>query len=123
MLQRALVIYHREFLGGFDHFWANQRREELKLVQVDALSSLARLYEGQGMLEEAIGLYSRAFGINAQYEEAARVLMHYYVRTDQPARARKIFNHLAQELKKTQDIEPGAEILALADEANRALRR
>lgn len=115
-LERALLIYHRDFLGDFDQSWAIRRREELKMVQVDALSALARLHEQGGRIEEAVGLYSRAFGIFPQREDLARTLMQYYLRKEHPERSMKVYTRLKQELSKALGVEPSIETRALANE-------
>lgn len=121
LLEQALVLCNREFLGDFDQPWALRRREELVMVKSDALTELARLHEADGTQEEAIGFYSRAFGAYPRQEELARKLIDYYLAQNQPQQAQRVFLLLEHELRTAWADEPSPEMIALAEQIQRLL--
>jgi DNA-binding SARP family transcriptional activator len=116
LLDRAIALHERDFLGTLDQPWAARRREELRRTYVDALTALARLYEEKHMDAEALGLYGRAFGAFPQREDLARAQMRLYQQAGQPHRALIVYNRLVSELEGSLGVTPSPETAALAEE-------
>ncbi len=119
LLRRAIRLHERDFLTDFVQPWAVRRREELRSTYVDALAGLARLLEDRGEIDEALGLYSRAFGVSPQREDLARQQMRLYGQAGQPDRALGVYHRLVTELKTSLGVTPSPETVALAEEVQR----
>ncbi len=116
LLERAIGLHERDFLGDFGQAWAIRRRDELRRTYVDALATQGRLYEDEGMLMEALGLYSRAFGLLPQREDLARNQMRLYAQAGQPDRALAVYNRLVSELDTSLGVGPSPETITIAEE-------
>jgi len=121
LLRRAVRLHEREFLTDFTQPWAVRRRDELRSTYVDALAGLARLLEERGQNSEALGMYSRAFGLSPQREDLARQQMRLYADAGEHGRALAVYNRLVSELKRSLGVAPSPETAALADEVRRAI--
>ena len=114
LLERAIRLHERVFLGDFEQPWAQRRREELRGTYVDALTALARLYEESGRSAEALGLYNRAFGAFPQREDLVRAQMRLYQDAGQTDRSLIVYDRLVKELKNTLGVDPSPETESLA---------
>jgi len=121
LLRRAVRLHEREFLTDFTQPWAVRRRDELRSTYVDALAGLARLLEERGQNSEALGMYSRAFGLSPQREDLARQQMRLYADAGEHGWALAVYNRLVSELKRSLGVAPSPETAALADEVRRAI--
>lgn len=109
LLNRAIRLHEREYLGDFEQPWATRRRDELRSTYVDALTALARLYEEEDRSLEALGLYGRAFGAFPQREDLVRAQMRLFEAAGQPERAMAVYNRLVQELESSLGVTPSPE--------------
>jgi two-component SAPR family response regulator len=116
LLERAIGLHERDFLGDFEQAWAVRRRDELRRTYVDALAAQGHLYEDEGMLTEALGFYSRAFGLLPQREDLARNQMRLYSQAGQHDRALAVYNRLVSELETTLGVGPSPETITIAEE-------
>lgn len=122
LLERALYLYRGTFLSNLEAAWTVNRREELRLTYVDALSSLARLRERHKEYEQALGLYLRASSIQPHREDLARGIMGLYRQLGQPDRAVAVYQRLTAELKKQLGVAPDRRTTEMVDQI-RAARR
>ncbi len=116
LLERAILLHSRAFLNGFEQPWAARRREELVKTYAEALSSLAQMCETQHRIQDALGLYVRAFSTLPQREDLARSLMRLYRQDGCPDRALQVYRRLVDELQRSLGVTPSPETIALADE-------
>ena len=115
MLERAIYLYRGFFLNSLDMEWANSRRAELRLTYTDALSTLGRLRQQRGEMQEALGLYLRAAATQPHREDLARGIMSLYAELGQQDRALAVYKHLVEELKHTFGVAPDPQTTELMD--------
>ena len=116
LLERAISLHERDFLRDFDQPWAERRRDELRRTYVDALSAQGRLCEDENQISEALGLYSRAFGLAPQREDLARAQMRLYARAGDRGKALAVCDRLVSELRTSLGVDPSPETIALAED-------
>ncbi|MEP7289599.1 MAG: bacterial transcriptional activator domain-containing protein [Chloroflexota bacterium] len=120
MLERAIYVYRGLFLSALDMEWTVVRRDELALTYADALSSLAKLRQRQGDIQEALGLYLRASRAQPHREDLARGVMLLFAELGQPQRALEVYNQLAKELRNNLKVEPDKQTTELAAQIRNA---
>ncbi len=102
-------------VNSLDMEWANSRRAELRLTYTDALSTLGRLRQQRGEMQEALGLYLRAAATQPHREDLARGIMSLYAELGQQDRALAVYKHLVEELKHTFGVAPDPQTTELMD--------
>src|SRR5581483_7679790 len=121
LLQQAIDLYQGVFLGTLDMDWAKTRREELGLTYTEALSSLARLRQGQNKPEEALGLYLRAAANQPHREDLARGIMSLFADLGQCERAMEVYERLTNELKRSLNVTPDRRTVEMAERIRNCL--
>jgi len=114
MLRKAITLYKGVFLESLTGQWVEERREDMRLTYVDALSSLARLEEKQNSPEVALGLYNRASMYQPHREDIARNIMRLFAHLGYPERALEVYARLERELKLRVNLAPDPRTVELA---------
>ncbi|MBX3082680.1 MAG: bacterial transcriptional activator domain-containing protein [Anaerolineae bacterium] len=116
MLQNAIHLYRGRFLSTMNAPWIETRGEDLRSTYIDALSSLAHLYEKHSEWPSALGLYQRATAIQPHREDLVRGIMQMYKELGQPERAVAAFDRLATSLKRDLSVNPDKRTVELLDQ-------
>jgi DNA-binding SARP family transcriptional activator len=118
-LQEALDIPDGDFLQESDLDWAEERRFELGLLRVEALSEAAELAFALGRLEETSELAERAVRADPYAETAYRTLMSVEAAIGPPGAVMTVFRRLTEALSAL-GLEPSAESVALLNRLRNA---
>jgi DNA-binding SARP family transcriptional activator len=121
MLETSIDLYRGMFLSTLPANWMAPRREELRTTYVDALSSLARIRETRGELEQALGLYMRAAAVQPHREDLARGIMTLYRDLGHPQKALDTYERLKQELRRKYNVSPDPRTSELLDDIRAAV--
>jgi DNA-binding SARP family transcriptional activator len=118
LLNRAIRLYRNHFMMTLDSTlpWVQKRREELTNTYGDALISLAKLVEGRGHKQEALGLYLRAAAIFPHREDVAGSIMTLYHKQNMRDDALQVYDALEGELMSRLGISPAGWLQTLAAE-------
>jgi DNA-binding SARP family transcriptional activator len=116
-LRRAMDYYRGSFLpDDAGEPWTVSLRERLRSRFVAGLSSLARQYEEEGQVDEAIMLYRRGIEAEELAEDLYRGLMRCYRAREERAEALAVYRRLKQILSVTLGIGPAPATEQLARE-------
>ena len=113
----ALDLYAGELLP-VDRYeeWAEDRREELRRLDLTLLMELAGIYEERGEYESAIEAFSRVTAEESAREEAHAALMRLYALSGNQAEALRQYERLEEVLSRELGIRPNASSRALREE-------
>lgn len=114
--QEALRLYEGDLLPA-DRFaeWAAARRDRLRTLRLQVLSTLAERMAARGELAEAIRLLQQLLAAEPTNEPAHRQLMAAFARAGSRAQALRQFEHCRSVLRADLDAEPDATTTALRD--------
>lgn len=115
LLRRAVTLYRNDFLNMLDAPWVDRRRQELRQTYGEALISLARIYQGQGEDQKALGFYTRALSTNPKREDVVHQIMTLYQDMGMPDDALSVYEFLEQQLATTVNVAPTARVQGLAE--------
>jgi len=113
LLERAISLYHCDFLTSVQMDWVNKRRKELLEAYGEALISLAKMVEKSGEYARALGLYVRAAMTNPQREDLARSIMLLYQELGQHEDAIATYERLEAELERSLGVSPAPQLQEL----------
>ncbi len=113
LLERAISLYHCDFLTSVEMDWVNKRRKELLEAYGEALISLAKMVEKSGEFARALGLYVRAAKTNPQREDLARSIMLLYQELGQHEDAVATYERLEAELERSLGVSPAPQLQEL----------
>jgi DNA-binding SARP family transcriptional activator len=113
LLERAISLYHCDFLTSVDMDWVMKRRRELLEGYGEALISLAKMVEKSGEFARALGLYVRAAMTNPQREDLARSIMLLYQELGQYEDAIATYDRLESELERSLGVSPAPQLQEL----------
>jgi two-component SAPR family response regulator len=116
MLEKAVFLYQGTFLSGMEADWIAARREALRSMYQETLTALGKHYESRRELPRALSLYQRAMAIQPHREDLARNIMAIYRQLDQPDQALRLFDHLAEVLKRGFGLSPDKKTVELAEQ-------
>jgi len=103
----AISLYAGDLLpGDLYEDWAAPRRENLRHNYLAALTELARLYEAQGDIGQAVELLQRAVKHESAHEESHAGLMRLYARVGHRYAALRQYEQLQHALQAELDAEP-----------------
>jgi predicted ATPase/DNA-binding SARP family transcriptional activator/DNA-binding CsgD family transcriptional regulator len=113
----ALELYAGELLPA-DRYeeWAEDRRQELRRLDVALLVELAGIYEERGEYGAAIEALRRVTVEEPANEEAHAALMRLYALSGNQAEALRQYERLEQALSKELGVDPNASSRALREE-------
>lgn len=109
LLLRAVECYRSPFLQDTDMPWIVQRREQLRLLNSQALISLGRIYKRRNNLENALGYFSHSLAHTPEREDIYREIMMIYHKSGRKQEAIQQYRHLAEMLRKIYKINPSRE--------------
>ncbi|MCS6908424.1 MAG: BTAD domain-containing putative transcriptional regulator [Anaerolineales bacterium] len=112
-LQKAVHLYHGEFLPGFYDEWVLALREELQQFYLAAVKKLSDSYEEKADYETAIEHVQRLLRHNPLDEALYQRLIHLHLLKEDRSRALSAYHECASILKRELGIEPTAETQAL----------
>ena len=121
-LDRAVALYHGDFLAGFHvhrapafEEWVVMERERLHLSAIEALHALAHHYAARGEDARASAYAARMLELEPLREDAHRLMMSLLARSGQRAAALCQYRTCQQLLADELGIEPDAATQALYD--------
>ena len=89
--------------------WIAQRREQLRLLNSQALISLGRIYKRRGDSEEALGFFTRSLAHTPEREDIHREVMNLYLKLGRKQDAQLQYRQLAETLRTSYNINPSRE--------------
>ncbi len=105
--ESALDLYTGDLLGEeLYEEWAAGKREQLRLLFHDLLSSLARIHEREGRTRHGIDCLNRLLDEEPSNEAAQRRLMRLYARIGHRQQALQQFQRCREALRRDLDAEP-----------------
>jgi len=113
LLERAISLYHCDFLTSVEMNWVTKRRKELLEGYGEALISLAKMVEKSGEFARALGLYLRAAVTNPQREDLARSIMLLYQELGQHEDAIATYERLETQLERSLGVSPAPQLQEL----------
>ncbi|MCA0454269.1 MAG: bacterial transcriptional activator domain-containing protein [Chloroflexi bacterium] len=109
LLLRAVECYRSPFLQDTDMPWITQRRDQLRLLNAQALISLGRIYKRRNDLDNALGYFSRSLAHTPEREDIYREMMMIYHKTGRKQEAILQYRQLAEMLRSVYKINPSRE--------------
>lgn len=109
MLLRAIEYYKAPFLQDTNMPWIQQRREQLRLLNGQALISLGRLYKRRGNSELSLGYFTRSLRHVPEREDIQREVMSTYLKLGRNEDARTQYLQLVETLRTAYNINPARE--------------
>jgi two-component SAPR family response regulator len=109
LLLRAVDYYKSPFLEDTEMPWIAQRREQLRLLNSQALISLGRIYKRRGDTDQSLGFFTRSLAHTPEREDIHREIMNIYLRTGRKQDALFQYRQLAETLKTSYNINPSRE--------------
>ncbi len=109
LLLQAVECYKSPFLQDTDMPWIEQRREQLRLLNSQALISLGRINKRRGDSENALGFFTRSLAHTPEREDIHREIMAIYHKTGRKHDAQLQYRQLAETLRSTYNINPSRE--------------
>ncbi|MSP11758.1 MAG: tetratricopeptide repeat protein [Chloroflexi bacterium] len=114
-LQKALDLYHGEYLEHMDVPWVQAERARLRQSYLGTLLNLARAYGSQNKYNEAIEIYRKTVEVDGYQEEAWQGLMRCYAHLGNRAEALGLYHKLVRVLREDLALEPAPETQKLYD--------
>lgn len=112
-LERAVPLYHGDFLEEFYSDWCMHRREQLRTCFLDVLSKLARAWERVGEPRRAITLYHKVLEREPAREETYRDLIELHLSTGNRPAAIQLYQQCIAILASDYGVLPMPETVAL----------
>jgi len=109
LLLRAVECYKSPFLEDTDMPWIEQRREQLRLLNSQALISLGRIYKRRGETDLSLGFFTRSLAHTPEREDIHREIMNIYLKLQRKQDALLQYRQLAETLKTSYNINPSRE--------------
>ncbi len=109
LLLRAVENYKSPFLEDTDMPWIEQRREQLRLLNSQALISLGRIYKRRGDTDHSLGYFTRSLAHTPEREDIHREIMNIYLKLGRKQDALLQYRQLAETLKTSYNINPSRE--------------
>lgn len=113
LLERAISLYHGDYLAELDYPWLLPLREKLRNLYCEALLKVAGCCFDEADYQRAINHLLLAIEINPYLEEPYRLLMKTYAAFGDRNMARQIYQKLSTLLKEELGIDPSSETVAL----------
>ncbi|MBI3942753.1 MAG: tetratricopeptide repeat protein [Chloroflexi bacterium] len=114
-LQKAVDLYHGEYLEHMDVPWVQAERARLRQSYLGALLNLARAYRDQNKYAEAVEIYRKTVEVDGYQEEAWQGLMSCYAHLGNRAEALSLYHKLVRLLRDDLALEPAPETQKLYD--------
>lgn len=109
LLLRAVDYYKSPYLQDTDMPWIVQRREQLRLLNSQALISLGRIYKRRGDSEKSLGFFTRSLAHTPEREDIHREIMNIYLKMGRKQDAITQYKQLAETLRTSYNINPSRE--------------
>ncbi|MFN8414209.1 MAG: tetratricopeptide repeat protein [Anaerolineales bacterium] len=106
---KAVELVHGPYLDDMYFDWVLMDRERLNQIYLNALLSLAELYQKQAMLEEALVMCQRAVECDSGLEAAYRLSMQIYHRLRDRQAVMRTYQACVEALKQNFDLSPSKE--------------
>jgi DNA-binding SARP family transcriptional activator len=113
LYNRAIELYREEFLTAVDSAWAIRRRDEMRLLYIEALVGLARINHRQAQADYALGLFARAHSLAPEREDITYTLIELYIAAHHYDHARAIYRRHTVALKNAFNTSPADKTKAL----------
>jgi len=121
-LEQATALYTGDFLEGIDvrsegfEEWLAAERARLRDLAADALQRLTQMYVDSGEWDSALRGAQQLLALDPLREEAHRILMRLYDRTERRALALRQYRVCEETLKRELDTPPAPETVRLHSE-------
>ncbi|MCC7161492.1 MAG: tetratricopeptide repeat protein [Anaerolineae bacterium] len=112
-LERAVPLYHGDFMEEFYSDWCMHRREQLRLRYLDALAKLARAWTQVGDAHRAIALYQQLLKREPAHEETYRDLIGLHLEMGNRSAALQLYQQCVEYLASEYGVSPAPETSAL----------
>ena len=112
-LERAVPLYHGDFMEEFYADWCMHRREQLRITYLDALSRLAHAWKEVGDPRRATTLYHQVIKHEPAREETYRDLIELYLEAGNRAAAIQTYQQCLDILSTEYGVTPMPETVAL----------
>lgn len=109
LLLRAVEYYKSPYLQDTDMPWIVQRRDQLRLLNSQALISLGRIYKRRGDTENALGFFTRSLAHTPEREDIHREVMNIYLKMGRKQDAVTQYKQLSETLRTSYNINPSRE--------------
>ncbi len=109
LLRRAVDYYKSPYLQDTEMPWIAQRREQLRLLNSQALISLGRIYKRRGDSEQSLGFFTRSLAHTPEREDIHREVMNIYLKLGRKQDAQLQYRQLAETLRTSYNINPSRE--------------
>jgi DNA-binding SARP family transcriptional activator len=103
----------RELLPGWGEVWLVGPREELRLLQLQALETSTRRLLEAGRIPEAAGLAAAALGLDPVRESTNRLLIEIDLRQGNKVEALRHYRRFERLLRQEVDVTPDPALVAL----------
>lgn len=107
--ERALELAHGDYLADIYTEWAQADQGRLRLEQLNAMVSLADLYQKHAKPESAIHLCRRAIEVDPGWEAAYRVLMNAHSKLNDRASVSRVYQSCQEAMRKQFNLPPSRE--------------
>ncbi len=104
--QQAISLYHGDLLDGFYDDWVLLRREQLREIYLQTLSSLGKWEKENGRYQSALNHLLQLLQYDSLRESAHREVMRCYALLGRPEAALRQFDLCTQILSHELDIAP-----------------
>lgn len=115
LLERAISLYHGEFLHEFYSDWCIRPREQMQARYLEALAQLGRAWSKAGNPKRALDLYRQILQLEPAREETHRDLIELYLATGNRTGAIQAYHQCLKALDEELGVRPMPETVALYD--------
>ena len=105
-LEKAIELYHGDFMDGFFSEWVEDYRRELEDKYIRALSMLSRIKSKNSEYDNAIELMLKAIKVNQYNEEAYRQIIEWQMTKGDRTSAITTYNRYLDQIVREMDIAP-----------------
>ena len=112
-MEKALALYHGQFLASDDEDWTLSLRERLRRRYLQGLLDLGQYWEAQEEWKKAIACYQKGLRVDDLAEEFYQRLMLCYRKLGLRAEALSTYERCRQALQRAFGVEPSPRTVSL----------
>ena len=110
---RAVNLYHGEFLTTVDAEWASPLRETFREMHLEALIGLGECARARSDFRQALNVYKQALQLDPYREDIHRAVMTCYAQKGEKRKILSHLNELQQLLWQELAVKPSSETMTL----------
>lgn len=111
--QRAVNLYHGDFLPSLDADWVYPMRESFREMYLEALVGLGECARARGDFRHAINVFKQALVVDPYREDIHRAIMTCYAQKGEKKKILSHLNDLQQLLWQELAVKPSSETMTL----------